>query len=230
MYNSILHYDIGHKKSLTMDFSQIPCFIKEAAIFNTINASLTVDLSSFDPSSNVKQLIISLCDGDIILPNHSFPSTLKTLHIYRTSNKSIDYQKLWRIGSNIEELYITPGNEMDLDDFNGFENMINLKRLIGINLNNSAMDKLDNTLQTKFMKSKIARKHNNITFYRKNYPLYILNTKYFKNNPSKDSIWSIVDDIEMMEFSPWELGIFAMVIAFGFTMNFSLWIKLYYSH
>ena len=52
--------DIGNKKSLTMDFSQIPSFIKEAAIFNTINASLTVDLSSFDTSSNIKQLILLL--------------------------------------------------------------------------------------------------------------------------------------------------------------------------
>eukprot|EP01083_Nonionella_stella_P008645 24967_1 len=119
-----------------MNWSHIPSFLTSlTAVYHTSymgeDKFVNIDFTSLDPSCKLRTLNIQFTNGWIDFPDYSLPSSLKLLRIKSDIillKKQTDYQRLWIIGSHIEELYIG-GMCMDLRDFNGFENMIRLKMM-----------------------------------------------------------------------------------------------------
>eukprot|EP01083_Nonionella_stella_P296944 1008597_1 len=146
-----------------MDWSHIPSFITSlTGVYDTRymgeDRYVNIDLTSFDPSCKLQALIIRFMNGWIDLPDYSFPSSLKRLEIksdIMLYKKQTDYQRLWNIGSHIEELYIY-GMRVELSDFTGFENMIHLKMMHVEGFGREKAVRLDVLLQKLFQNSQRA--------------------------------------------------------------------------
>ncbi len=113
-----------------INWSEIPNFLVSITATYTSEHYIQVDLSSFDQSSEIRTLSLSINNGTIIPTDYSLPSSLKTLELINFNGKAMHWQRLWKVCSNVETLRIYQ-KYTNLTDFDGFGEMKKLKLLIG---------------------------------------------------------------------------------------------------
>eukprot|EP01083_Nonionella_stella_P114425 338337_1 len=116
-----------------VNWSEIPHYVRSMHLQFFSWKRIVVDWSEMDQHIHVQKLEIDLRNGTVSFPDYSLPASLKKLKLINLSSQFdyIHYNKLWKVGSHIEELtLLTIHPEIFIGNkLHGIENMRDLRIL-----------------------------------------------------------------------------------------------------